>query len=221
MNDLDAMLNTIEREIKQTRDLVGLDGLSERVREALRRTPREHFVPDGLKALAYADQPLPIGEGQTISQPYIVAVMTQLLDPYPHHRVLEVGTGSGYQAAVLGRLAGEVYSVEVIEALAREAARRLAELGVENVRTRIGDGHIGWPEAAPFDRVLVTAAAPAVPEALIEQLRPGGRLIAPLGDGFGQVLTRIDKGEDGRLTESALLPVTFVPLTRRPAGGAG
>ncbi|WP_297529784.1 protein-L-isoaspartate(D-aspartate) O-methyltransferase [Thiohalobacter sp.] len=212
------MLNTIEREIKQTRDLIGLDGLSDAVREALRRTPRERFVPDGLKTLAYADQPLPIGNGQTISQPYIVAIMTQLLDPRPEHRVLEVGTGSGYQTAVLGRLAGEVYSVEVIEALAREAAKRLAALGLDNVRTRVADGHIGWPEAAPFDRIMVTAAAPAVPEALIEQLRPGGRLIAPLGDGLGQVLTRIDKGEDGQLTEHALLPVMFVPLTHGPAG---
>ncbi|OGA22516.1 MAG: protein-L-isoaspartate O-methyltransferase [Betaproteobacteria bacterium RIFCSPLOWO2_02_FULL_65_24] len=182
---------------------------------AMEKVPRHRFVPAPLRAYAYENRPQPIGSGQTISQPYIVALMTDLLAPRRDHRVLEVGTGSGYQAAVLAELAGTVYTIEIVESLGREAARTLAELGYNNVRTRIGDGYQGWPEEAPFDGIMVTAAASDVPQPLIGQLKPGGRLVIPVGGRFGgQDLLIVEKRPDGKTTTRRSVAVRFVPLTR-------
>jgi protein-L-isoaspartate(D-aspartate) O-methyltransferase len=168
-----------------------------------------------MREFAYADSPLPIGEGQTISQPYIVALMTDLLDARAGHVVLEVGTGSGYQAAVLAELVGRVYTIEVVEPLGQHAAQRFQALGYRNIVARIGDGYAGWPEHAPFDSIVVTAAAPEVPQPLIDQLKPGGRLVIPVGaTGEVQQLLVIDKRADGTATRRRMLPVRFVPLTR-------
>ena len=181
---------------------------------AMRDVPRHEFVPANLREDAYRDAPLPIGYGQTISQPYIVAFMTEQLALTPRSRVLEVGTGSGYQAAVLAEIAGEVYSVEIVPQLAREAEARLRQLGYGRVRTRAADGFYGWPEAAPFDAIIVTAAAGFVPPPLVEQLRPGGRLVVPVGSVYGaQNLVLVHKARDGTVTTQTLLPVRFVPLT--------
>jgi len=184
------------------------------VLNAMRRVPRHLFVPEGVRAAAYQDRPLPIGHEATISAPTIVALMTELLDPQPGHRVLEVGTGSGYQAAVLSGLVREVYSIEIVEPLAQSAEERLAALGHRNVQVRAGDGYAGWPEAAPFDRIIVTAAAPHVPQPLIDQLRPGGRLVIPVGRGEDEQLMLIRKDLRGRVSRRAILPVRFVPLVR-------
>jgi protein-L-isoaspartate(D-aspartate) O-methyltransferase len=181
------------------------------VLQAMREVPRHLFVPEALRRSAYEDHPLPIGHGQTISQPYIVAAMTELLDPKPSDRVLEIGTGSGYQAAVLARLVKHVYTIEIVEALGREAQARLAALGYRNVSVRIGDGYLGWPEEAPFDRIMLTAAPPDVPPKLIEQLRPGGRLVAPVGTGW-QELVVIDKDAKGNIRRRTEFPVMFVPM---------
>ena len=179
------------------------------------RVPRHRFVPAAQQPHAYENRPLPIGSSQTISQPYIVAFMTDLVAPRREHRVLEVGTGSGYQAAVLAELAGTVFSIEIVESLGREAAHALSDAGYRNVRTRIGDGYLGWPEEAPFDGIVVTAAAPEVPKPLIDQLKPGGRLVIPVGAGpASQEIVIIDKLADGRTTTRRSLPVRFVPLTR-------
>ena len=180
---------------------------------AMRRVPRHLFVPEDVRALAYRNSALPIGHGQTISQPYIVALMTHLLDLRPEHRVLEVGTGSGYQAALLSLLASDVRSIEIVEPLAREAAARLEELGYRNVEVRHADGYRGWPEAAPFDRIIVTAGAAEIPRPLLDQLRPGGRMVIPLGRGEA-MLTLVRKDDRGRVRKEALLPVRFVPLVR-------
>ncbi|MBI1356415.1 MAG: protein-L-isoaspartate(D-aspartate) O-methyltransferase [Acidobacteria bacterium] len=184
-----------------------------RVLAAMREVPRDRFLPPSLAEQAYDDNPLPIGRGQTISQPYIVAYMSELLAVEPQHRVLEVGTGSGYQAALLSLLARRVYSIERIRPLAEAARRRLAELGYDNVEVRYGDGFEGWPEEAPFDRILVTAAPKTLPEALVEQLAPGGRLVAPVG-GFedAQTLIVVEKDEDGNVRRREDLPVRFVPM---------
>jgi protein-L-isoaspartate(D-aspartate) O-methyltransferase len=183
----------------------------ERVLEAMRRVPRHEFVPEAERQSAYEDRPLPIGRGQTISQPYIVAAMTELAAPEPGARVLEIGTGSGYQAAVLAEVAGEVYSIEIIPELARTAAARLARLGYGRVHVRTGDGYLGWPEAAPFDAIIVTAAPPEVPKPLEEQLKVGGRLVIPVGDLYQElrVITRTPTG----LREQSVFPVRFVPMT--------
>ncbi len=180
------------------------------VLEAMRRVPRHLFVPADAAAHAYDDRPLPIGHGQTISQPYIVAIMTQLASIKPGARVLEVGTGSGYQAAVLAHIGAEVYSIEIVEPLAREATERLARLGYA-VKVRAGDGYRGWPEAAPFDAIIVTAAPPRIPEPLKEELRVGGRLVVPVGVGWQQliVVTRTAEGFE----EKPVIPVRFVPMT--------
>jgi protein-L-isoaspartate(D-aspartate) O-methyltransferase len=185
------------------------------VLKSMRETPRHRFVPAALRALSYEDHPLPIGRGQTISQPYVVAFMTELLDPKPAHRVLEIGTGSGYQAAVLSPLVKEVCTVEIVPELAREAAALLRELGYANIRTRLGDGYLGWPEKAPFDRILLTAAPPEVPDALLRQLAPGGRLVAPVGVDY-QNLMVIDKRPDGTLNRQVSIPVRFVPMVKGP-----
>jgi protein-L-isoaspartate(D-aspartate) O-methyltransferase len=182
----------------------------ERVLRAMGTVPRHLFVPDDLRDSAYDDGPLPIGEEQTISQPYVVAFMSEAIRPRPADRVLEVGTGSGYQTAVLAGLVGHVYTTEVRPRLAEAARARLAKLGVPNVTLRVDDGSGGWPEEAPFDAILVTAAAPGVPEALVEQLGEGARLVIPIGSG-DQELVRVTRGRDGLVRES-LLPVRFVPL---------
>jgi protein-L-isoaspartate(D-aspartate) O-methyltransferase len=184
-----------------------------RVLAAMRRVPRHRFVPAGMQALAYADGALPIGEGQTISQPYIVALMTELARVDAGDTVLEIGTGSGYQAAVLAQLAREVYTIEILEPLARRAEATLRELGVANVRVRVGDGFLGWPQAAPFDAILVTASAPSVPAPLVEQLSLNGRLVIPEGDGLQQLVV-YTKTAKGLARERSIL-VRFVPMTGR------
>jgi protein-L-isoaspartate(D-aspartate) O-methyltransferase len=185
------------------------------VLRVMRAVPRHLFMPEPVRGLAYADQPVPVGYGQTISQPYIVGFMTELLTPAPAHTVLEIGTGSGYQAAVLSRLVRHVYSIEIVPELARSSAAALKELGYDNVTVRLGDGYKGWPEHAPFDRIILTAAPPQVPDELIRQLRPGGRLVAPEGASvFGQQLVVIDKKPDGKIAKKAVLPVMFVPMVR-------
>jgi protein-L-isoaspartate(D-aspartate) O-methyltransferase len=185
-----------------------------RVLEAMRRVPRHAFVPDAMKPSAYADRPLPIGHGVTISQPYIVALMTQLADVDAGDRVLDVGTGSGYQAAVLGELGAEVYGIEIIEPLAERAAAVLDELGYEKVTVRAGDGYAGWPERAPFDAVILAAAPVHVPAPLEQQLKVGGRLVLPVGEQFDQTLLVITRTEAG-FEEQEVLPVAFVPMTGR------
>ena len=179
---------------------------------AMRSVPRHLFVPAALRDFAYDDEPQPIGYDQTISQPYIVALMTALARPGADHRALEIGTGSGYQTAVLAQVVRHVYSVEVIEALAVEARGRLAELGCTNVTVRVGDGYDGWPSESPFDVVLVTAAPERVPQALLDQLKAGGRLVVPVGPMFAQNLQVIEKGADGRPHARSIAPVRFVPM---------
>jgi protein-L-isoaspartate(D-aspartate) O-methyltransferase len=182
---------------------------------AMRAVPRHEFVPAELAGSAYGDHPLPIGLGQTISQPYIVAYMTEALHPRPDMKVLEVGTGSGYQAAVLAEAGCEVYSIEISKDLASSATERLARLGYERVRTRHGDGYEGWPAAAPFDGIIVTAAADRVPPPLLSQLKPGGRMVIPEGESDEvQRLTLIEKDAQGKVRTTELLPVRFVPLLR-------
>ncbi len=185
-----------------------------RVLDAMKQVERHLFVPPELAEFAYLDRPVPIGEGQTISQPYMVAFMTELLEVRPEHRVLEIGTGSGYQAAVLARLAGEVYTIEIIPSLRERADKLLKKLGVLNVITRTGDGFLGWPEKAPFDRIMVTASPPEVPKPLLEQLAVGGRMVIPTGEGNEQVLRLIQKTKSG-VTQKEVLPVRFVPMTGR------
>jgi protein-L-isoaspartate(D-aspartate) O-methyltransferase len=185
----------------------------ERVLEAMREVPRHLFVPEGLREFAYQDRPLPIGLNQTISQPYIVAFMTQLANPDGEKRALEVGTGSGYQAAVLSRLVKEVYTIEIISELAERARETIQQLGYRNIHVRQGDGYLGWPERAPFDIVLVTAAAGVIPQPLIDQLAEGGHLIIPVGEVGGvQVLTHLTK-TDGEIIEERVMGVRFVPMT--------
>ena len=182
---------------------------------AMRTVPRHEFVPEDQRAWAYADTPLPIGHEQTISQPAVVAFMTQLVRPRPDLRVLEVGTGSGYQAAVLAETGAEVWTIEIFRALADEARARLRRLGYGAVRVRHGDGYAGWPEAAPFDAIVVTAGADSIPPPLLEQLAPGGRLVMPVGDPYSdQRLVLVEKDASGRTVSSDLLPVRFVPLLR-------
>jgi protein-L-isoaspartate(D-aspartate) O-methyltransferase len=201
-------LDMVERQIRQ-RGVV-----DPRVLDAMRSVPRERFVPADAVASAYDDSPLSIGFGQTISQPYIVAYMSEALAVQPGHKVLEIGTGSGYQAAVLGRLAREVYTIEIVPELARRAGATLRELGFGNVQVREGDGYAGWPEHAPFDRIMVTAAPDQIPKPLLEQLAPGGRLVIPVGaQGREQWMTIVDKTSSGTV-ERRTIPVLFVPFTR-------
>ncbi len=182
------------------------------VLRAMLTVPRHRFVPARHLRRAYGDHPLPIGAGQTISQPYIVALMSELLELTPGQRVLEVGTGSGYQAAVLAELTDQVYTIEIVESLAASAARLLGELGYAQVQTRVGDGYRGWPEAAPFDAIIVTAAPDHIPPPLIEQLRPGGRLVIPVGDDLLE-LVQITRQADGSTRTERVIPVRFVPMT--------
>ena len=213
MDAKDRLIGEIEADAYQTAYKTGRPQLSASVLDAIRAVPREAFVPANLRDQAYDNNPLPIGEGQTISQPFIVALMTDLLDPEPGDRVLEVGTGCGYQAAVLAGVVGEVYSVEYIAELGEAAAERLRRLGYDNVHLRIGNGRDGWPEAAPFDGILVTAGTESIPQTLIDQLAPGGRLVIPVGRGIlGQDLRVLTKDAEGGVSESSVLPVAFVPL---------
>ena len=183
-----------------------------RVLAAMREVPRHLFVPPSQSAHAYDDGPLPIGGNQTISQPYIVALMTELADIAPREKVLEIGTGSGYQSAVLSKLAGEVYSIEIVPELARQSAERLKKLGYGNVTVREGDGYRGWPEHAPFDAIIVTAAPDRIPQPLLDQLAPGGRMVIPVGS-FFQELKVLSKEKNGKITEKDIIPVRFVPMT--------
>lgn len=209
------LLQQIEAEVAEVGRWYGRQSLDPRVLDAIASVPREAFVPPDAEPHAYANVPLPIGYGQTISQPFIVAVMTDLLRPGADHIVLEVGTGSGYQAAVLGELVKQVYSIEVVEALAAQARARLALLGCTNVEVRHGDGYEGWPEHAPFDGIIVTAAAPFIPPPLIQQLKKGGRMVIPVDEGMeGQSLMLIEKHASGEVISRNMLPVAFVPLTR-------
>jgi protein-L-isoaspartate(D-aspartate) O-methyltransferase len=209
------MVRVIEFHARDSAWALGRDGLSDKVLAVMGQVPRHRFVPDELRDLAYADRPLPIGHGQTISQPFIVALMTDLLDPALGDRVLEVGTGSGYQAAVLAPLVERVCTIEIIPALGATAAERLGRPETANVRTRVGDGYYGWPDCGPFDGIVVTAAASHVPPPLIEQLKPGGRMVIPVGGPFAvQQLLLVYKTTDGAVGTRQLLPVRFVPFTR-------
>ncbi len=215
--DRAEMVRVIERYASYYAGPASGQGLDPRVLEVMGRIPRHDFVPASRHALAYADRPLPIGYGQTISQPFIVALMTDLLAPEPDHLVLEIGTGSGYQAAVLAPLVKRVCTMEIIEPLAIAATDRLKALGNGNVEVRSGDGYYGWPACGPFDGIVVTAAATHVPPPLVRQLKPGGRLVIPVGQAFAvQQLVMVRKDFDGQITTRQLLPVRFVPLTRQP-----
>jgi protein-L-isoaspartate(D-aspartate) O-methyltransferase len=206
------MVAAIEEDVSATRFYLDKQTLDTRVMHAMATVPRHEFVPMDERRHAYENRPLPIGHGQTISQPYIVAVMTDLLEPRPTDKVLEIGTGSGYQAAVLGALTAQVYTLEIIEPLAQSAIQRLQRYA--NVHARVGDGYYGWPEAAPFDAIIVTAAAGHIPPPLVQQLKPGGRMVIPVGSTFMvQQLVLVEKDLDGRLTTRQILPVRFVPLT--------
>jgi protein-L-isoaspartate(D-aspartate) O-methyltransferase len=210
-----TLLQEIAAMARDTGAETGRPVFGARVMAAMAKVPRHRFVPAPFSPLAYANRPLPIGHGQTISQPYIVALMTDLLDPKPGDAVLEIGTGSGYQAAVLAELVHRVYSIEIIEPVGKNAAALLQQLGYRNIETRIGDGYDGWPERAPFEAIIVTAAAPRVPPALVAQLKPGGRMVIPVGgEGEVQFLQVMVKQADGSISTQRSLPVRFVPLTR-------
>lgn len=206
------MVELVEMHFELASDEIGKDRLDPRVAEAMLRVPRHLFVPEPLAGLAYHDTPLPIGFAKTLSQPFIAALMIDLLGVDADHRVLEIGTGLGYQAALLAELAAEVWSVEIVEEFAEAAELILHHLGLFNIEVRAGDGTRGWLEHAPFDRVLVTAAAKSPPQALIDQLSPGGRLVMPIGTTDVQHLTVFDKGADGTLTEREVIPVRFTKL---------
>jgi protein-L-isoaspartate(D-aspartate) O-methyltransferase len=207
------MVVEIEQMYGETRAETGLAAMAPRVRAALLKVERHRLVPSDQAPLAYRNHPLPIGHSQTISQPYIVALSTDLLAPAPEHVVLEVGTGSGYQAAVLAEVVKQVYTIEIVEPLGREAESRLKALGYRNVEVRVGDGYRGWPEKAPFDGIVVTAAAPRVPQALVDQLKPGGRMVIPVGERWEvQQLLLIVRRPDGTVEQKNVLPVRFVPL---------
>jgi protein-L-isoaspartate(D-aspartate) O-methyltransferase len=207
------LVSEVDAMYAMTRAETGLGAMSPAVRAALGKVERHRFVPAGQQSLAYRNHPLPIGSGQTISQPYIVALSTDLVAPQRGQRVLEIGTGSGYQAAMLAEIVSKVYTIEIVPSLGKEAAERLRTLGYANVEVRIGDGYAGWPEQAPFDSIVVTAAAPRVPQALVDQLKPGGRMVIPVGASFeAQQLLVIEKRADGSVERKSILPVRFVPL---------
>lgn len=202
------------RRINMVRDQIEARGVKNaEVLAVMRAVPRELFVADNVRSQAYSDYPLPIGFGQTISQPFIAGLMTEVLDVKKNHRVLEIGTGSGYQAAILSRLAEEVYSIEIVPQLARSAAETLKKLDFRNVTVRAGDGYRGWPEKAPFDRIILTAAPPEIPQVLLDELKRGGTLVAPVGVGV-QNLVVVHKSADGKTTTRSVLPVRFVPMRK-------
>ena len=209
-----GMVEAIQETVDETSFQIGKERLDLRVMAIMGRVPRHEFVPDSVRAYAYRNRPLPIGHGQTISQPYIVALMTDLLKVDAEDVVLEVGTGSGYQAAVLAELVAQVYTIEIIEPLGEQAKGRLQRLDYGNVQVRVGDGYYGWEAHAPFDAVIVTAAASHVPPPLIRQLKPGGRMVIPVGSRFfTQYLMLVEKDAKGKVTTRQILPVRFVPLT--------
>jgi protein-L-isoaspartate(D-aspartate) O-methyltransferase len=208
------MVADIAAMARETGGATGRPRLSDAVMAVMGRVPRHRFVPPSQERFAYANQALSIGEGQTISQPFLVALMTDLLDPKPGDTVLEVGTGSGYQAAVLAELVAKVYTIEIVEPLGRRATQRLHELGYPNIEVRIGDGYNGWSEAAPFDSIIVTAAPVEIPGPLLAQLKRGGRMVIPGGASDLQSLLLVEKRQDGTTTTRRTLPVRFVPLTR-------
>jgi len=220
----DAQRQALVEELRDDSRLVekyGAPPLSERTLAALEQVPRHEFVPDSQKRYAYQNRPLSIGAGQTISQPYIVALMTDLAEVTKDDVVLEIGTGSGYQAAVLSELAGRVYTIEIVEELGRRAASTLERLGYDNVTARVGDGYAGWPDHAPFDAILVTAAPEKVPQPLIEQLAVGGRMIIPVGaENETQTLQVLTKEDNGQVSTSNVIAVRFVPLTRGSGEGS-
>jgi protein-L-isoaspartate(D-aspartate) O-methyltransferase len=210
------MIRAIRRDVEDTADHIGRGQLDPRVLAAIERVPRHEFVPESLRNAAYQNRPLPIGHSQTISQPYIVALMTELIDPQADDVILEIGTGSGYQAAVLAELVERVYSIEIIDPLGREARQRFQRLGYANIETKIADGYDGWPEHGPFDAIVVTAAASHIPPPLVRQLAPGGIMVIPVGGAFQvQQLTLVEKDRDGTVVTRQILPVRFVPLTGR------
>lgn len=214
-----AMVRQIERHVRETADYLGRESLDPRVIAALSNTPRHKFVPGALINRAYADRPLPIGDGQTISQPYIVAIMTDLLDLDEDCVALDIGTGSGYQAAILASLCARVWSIEIVPTLGRAARERLARLGYANIDVRIGDGFAGWPEHAPFDAIVVAATGNALPPPLLAQLKRGGRMVMPIRrQTGGETLVVAYKDENGNISTRDILPVRFVPLTRGTAG---
>lgn len=206
------MLRDITADVKALAGTTGRDQLSEAVMTAMEKVHRHHFVPIEVQAFAYANTPLPIGLGKTISQPFIVALMTDLLEIESGNRVLEIGTGFGYQAAVLAELAETVYSIEILPALQARARQTLHDLHYENIRFRLGNGALGWPEEAPFDRIILTAAPELIPPALLAQLKPGGRLVLPAGPTDAQQLMMVQRDADGRLTSRTVLPVRFSEL---------
>jgi protein-L-isoaspartate(D-aspartate) O-methyltransferase len=208
------MVEIIEEDVQRTAKYINKKSLNMLVMQAMDTVPRHRFVPKDIRSRAYENQPLSIGYGQTISQPYIVALMTDLLQPQPEHRVLEIGTGSGYQAAVLSELVSDVYSIEIIEELGKSTKQLLNRLGYDNIKTRIADGYDGWPEHAPFDSIIVTAAISHIPPPLVKQLKKGGRMVIPVGTRFQtQYLTLVEKDLQGTVTTRQVLPVFFVPFT--------
>ena len=212
--DIERLLRDIRREVQFTRHAIGQQELDERTYSAMTNVPRHEFIPEELRYRAYDNGPVPIGNNQTISQPYIVALMTDLLRPKEKDVILEVGTGSGYQAAVLSCLVEKVYSMEIIETLAESARERLQHLGYNNIEVKAVDGYYGWQDFAPFDGIIVTAAAPHIPQPLIDQLKPGGRLVIPVGMPYSfQQLMVVEKDEQGDVTTRNILGVAFVPLT--------
>ena len=210
---MQGMLDAIRDDTRRTANYTGVSTIDERVMAAIAAVPRAEFVPSRARTAAYVNRPQPIGHGQTISQPFIVALMTHLMNAEADARVLEIGTGSGYQAAVLAELVDTVYTIEIIPELAESATQRLGDLGYENVQVRTGDGWYGWPEAAPFDAIMVTAVGEDVPDHLVRQLKPGGHLVLPVGGTWDQVLAVVSKDAAGKVSMREVLPVRFVPLT--------
>ncbi len=208
------MVREIRQSVEDTTRYIGRSALNERVMSAMGTVPRHEFVPPSLQSVAYQNRPLPIGHGQTISQPYIVALMTDLVNLDEEDTVLEIGTGSGYQAAILSELVKNVYSIEIVAALGLSAGQRLQKLAYNNVETRIGDGYYGWPEQGPFDAIVVTAASSHIPPPLVQQIKPGGIMLIPVGSQFQvQQLTLVRKDKEGGVITRQVLPVRFVPLT--------
>lgn len=214
MADIEGMLHDIQAEANYACRMTGREMLDDHVLDAMSRVPRQHFVKKDFRPHAYDNSPLPIGKGQTISQPFIVALMTDLIAPKKQDKVLEVGTGSGYQTAVLAEMVSHLYTIEIIPGLAQRSRRQLEKEGYTNISYRVDDGYFGWPENAPFDAIMVTAAAEEVPQPLIDQLAPGGRMVLPVGKSYyTQDLMLLQKDESGAIHASNLLPVSFVPLT--------
>lgn len=210
------LIQEIEGDVRRTRSYIGKKELDPKVMKVMGRVPRQDFVPAKLKYAAYYNRPLPIGYGQTISQPYIVALMTDLLEVTPNSRVLEIGTGSGYQSAVLSGLVKNMYTIEIIPPLGEAARQRLKALGYKNVQVKIGDGYYGWKDHAPFDAIIVTAAANHIPPPLLKQLKPGGRMVIPIGSPFStQQLMLVEKDLQGGIKNRQILPVRFVPFERK------